>query len=826
MSLLTPRESLIGELPPVHPSLSGAPLTTVAPPAAPADDAGTGLVLDLRDGADQPSHGAPVHEAPAALSVLLVHPDPAALSRTEGWLRAAGLDVSTAASSDLAAVRLRSDIPDVVVADAGDGADEGLALVRRMREDPATRHTPLLLLSSRDDPAEAVRALALGADDHLRQPVHPDELVARIRARSHRPATEPGALRGDRYVGLLSEERFLEEVERELQRSSMTGRDGWVAVVDVAERAAVERRLGPRGAAELVTALAQQLRLGTTPLERLGRSDDGRLLVLVPETSEVDLVAALRQYAVAAASNHYDVLDEPLTATPVIGYAGTGDQPALAVVESPAQELLARASDAQRAAARDLNLQPQRWVSELSAGGHTAAPGPVGSALRITGQLLTTLVLGLVLPYLVYTGLYLAGVDVSPWVYTAVVASLVLTSALIWLEGLLALDPPEPPEAPDAAPPRASAVIAAYLPNEAATILETVESFLAVDYPDLEVVLAYNSPQVLPVEAALHRLAEQDPRFTALRVEGSTSKAQNVNAALQHITGEFVGLFDADHHPDPDSFHRAWRWIAGGYDVVQGHCVIRNGDVSAVSRTVAVEFEAIYAVSHPGRARLHGFGVFGGSNGYWKTSVLRSTRMFGAMLTEDIDSSIRLLLAGGKIASDPKLISRELAPTTVSQLWNQRMRWAQGWFQVSMRYLVRGALSRRLSLRQKVGLCVLLGWREAYVWISLQVLPLLAFIAWRDGGVSTLQWAVALFVLTALFTLSAGPAQVLFAHRLAVPEVKRRTRWFWSYLLVSTLVYTEWKNVVSRIAQVKEFAGERVWRVTPRQSGPGAGGAA
>ena len=51
---------------------------------------------------------------------------------------------------------------------------------------------------------------------------------------------------------------------------------------------------------------------------------------------------------------------------------------------------------------------------------------------------------------------------------------------------------------------------------------------------------------------------------------------------------------------------------------------------------------------------------------------------------------------------------------------------------------------------------------------------------------------------------------------LAVPEVRRHSRWFWSYLLVSSVVYTEWKNIIARVAQVKELLGEHQWNVTPR----------
>ena len=79
-------------------------------------------------------------------------------------------------------------------------------------------------------------------------------------------------------------------------------------------------------------------------------------------------------------------------------------------------------------------------------------------------------------------------------------------------------------------------MIAAYLPNEAATIVETVEAFRAVDYPgDLQIIVAYNTPTPMSVEDDLRAVARSDPRVVPLKVEGSTSKAQNVNAALSHV---------------------------------------------------------------------------------------------------------------------------------------------------------------------------------------------------------------------------------------------------------------------------------------------------
>ena len=378
---------------------------------------------------------------------------------------------------------------------------------------------------------------------------------------------------------------------------------------------------------------------------------------------------------------------------------------------------------------------------------------------------------------------------------------------------LAASNPSEPPPSPSGSPPKASAIIAAYLPNEAETITETVEAFLAQDYPDLQIILAYNTPRPMAVERELQAIAERDPRFEPLRVEGSVSKAQNVNAALTGVRGEFVGMFDADHHPRPGSFHRAWRWIADGVDVVQGHCVVRNGAENTLTRLVASEFEVIYAVSHPGRARMHGFGIFGGSNGYWRTELLERTRMRGFMLTEDIDSSLRVVADGGRIVSDPGLTSTELAPDTIGALWNQRLRWAQGWSQVSLRHLPRMTRGS-LGLRQRLGVVHLLGWREIYPWISQQVAPLFTF--WLLRGNPPIDWFVPVFVATTVFTLSVGPAQAWFAWRLADPSIKPNRRWFWLYLIASTVVYTEAKNVVARTAHIKELMRERKWKVTPR----------
>jgi cellulose synthase/poly-beta-1,6-N-acetylglucosamine synthase-like glycosyltransferase len=171
---------------------------------------------------------------------------------------------------------------------------------------------------------------------------------------------------------------------------------------------------------------------------------------------------------------------------------------------------------------------------------------------------------------------------------------------------------------------------------------------------------------------------------------------------------------------------------------------------------------------------------------------------------------------GGRIVSDPYLISRELAPTTLEGLTNQRLRWAQGWFQVSLKRLFPMLLSPHLSLRNKFGVFHLLAWREIFPWLSLQIFPIVAFWAGEAGGLDRLDWFVPILFILTIATLSTGPGQILFTWILADPQQKRHGSWFIQYLWRSLLFYAEYKNLIARVAQLKEAAGEKAWKVTPR----------
>jgi len=63
----------------------------------------------------------------------------------------------------------------------------GMDVLRELR---AKSDLPVLILSARNDAADKIRGLRLGADDYMTKPFWPEELVERVRARLRRPLLE------------------------------------------------------------------------------------------------------------------------------------------------------------------------------------------------------------------------------------------------------------------------------------------------------------------------------------------------------------------------------------------------------------------------------------------------------------------------------------------------------------------------------------------------------------------------------------------------------------------------------------------------------------
>jgi len=146
-------------------------------------------------------------------------------------LTARGFTVEPAADGETALAVVPGLRPDLVVLDLNLPGIDGLAVCRSLREHG---DVPILILSVREEEADKVEALNLGADDYLTKPFGIEEFLARVRALLRRSGaaapTQPGRFlegdveidlenrsvrRGDRRVRLTRTEwSLLEELSR------------------------------------------------------------------------------------------------------------------------------------------------------------------------------------------------------------------------------------------------------------------------------------------------------------------------------------------------------------------------------------------------------------------------------------------------------------------------------------------------------------------------------------------------------------------------------------------------------------------------------------
>jgi biofilm PGA synthesis N-glycosyltransferase PgaC len=89
------------------------------------------------------------------------------------------------------------------------------------------------------------------------------------------------------------------------------------------------------------------------------------------------------------------------------------------------------------------------------------------------------------------------------------------------------------------------------------------------------------------------------------------------------------------------------------------------------------------------RAYGHIFTISGVIAGFRKTALHDVGYWSPDMVTEDIDISWKLQLAGWSIRFEPNALCWVLMPETLIGLWKQRTRWAQGGVEVMLRYFRR-----------------------------------------------------------------------------------------------------------------------------------------
>ncbi|MEO1131250.1 MAG: response regulator [Cyanobacteria bacterium J06639_1] len=112
--------------------------------------------------------------------VLLVEDSPTQREMIAVLMKKNGLDVRSAEDGVEALEAVRGQVPDVIVLDVVMPRMNGYEVCRRLKSDPATEATPIVMCSSKNEEFDRYWGMRQGADAYVSKPFQPKELIAAI----------------------------------------------------------------------------------------------------------------------------------------------------------------------------------------------------------------------------------------------------------------------------------------------------------------------------------------------------------------------------------------------------------------------------------------------------------------------------------------------------------------------------------------------------------------------------------------------------------------------------------------------------------------------
>ncbi len=267
-------------------------------------------------------------------------------------------------------------------------------------------------------------------------------------------------------------------------------------------------------------------------------------------------------------------------------------------------------------------------------------------------------------------------------------------------------------------------------------------------------------------------------------------------------------VFDADNIVHEDFIKNMNKKLCQGEDVVQGYRDIKNPTDSWISAGYALFYWTMNRFYHLARYNLGLSPLINGTGFMVKFDVIKPTGWDTKTLTEDIEFSLKRIIAGKKLGWATDAIVYDEQPVGFKQSWSQRSRWTVGHMQCIQNYTkdLANATKEHKSLMNFDGLLYILG--SIPMFVLTLILLAINFIMYIANGITA--WELVENILRYLiptFLLPIGTAiLIMLLDRKPIKPM-------WKGLLCYPLFLGSWLLINFKCLFKRETSWEKIEHV-------------
>lgn len=369
-------------------------------------------------------------------------------------------------------------------------------------------------------------------------------------------------------------------------------------------------------------------------------------------------------------------------------------------------------------------------------------------------------------------------------------------------------------------PPFVSVVVPAY--NEEKVLQNCVNSILESAYPDFEIILVDDGSQ--DATLAIMNEFRHDPHVKVI-AKSNSGKASALNEGIQKARGEVLFFVDADGIFEAETIDQM---LMGFSDERVGAVCGNDAPVNLdrwLTRLMALQTHVGTGFVRRALARINCLPIVSGNIGAFRREALVTAmekinpalesfempvniRPFReGFIGEDLELTWRVHAAGYKVNFAPRALVHAEVPSTIRDLWKQRVRWARGLLQTAR-------IHRKMFFNFHhglIGLYLPVNFFNMVILPILQLVIIFTLIILAILGFSP----IALDLLQFLLWLGVGSTLLATLYAISLDHAWRDLRYL--YVLVLWVPYSLMMDIVVFWAIILELTGKKaLWNKVQR----------